>query len=163
MCNSRYSRENDYLCGMEIKELTSLTDSQVADVLRLMAVLDDTVAVTPEMLRAAAEAPETHFFAAVQSGHIVGCASLCLTRHPLGLKGGIEDVVVSPSCRGLGLGRRLMEHIIGYARGLAPIELHLTSRPSRVAANKLYLSLGFQPHQTNVYKMPVLSSGPCSE
>lgn len=160
MCNSRYSTENDYLCRMEIKELTSLTEAQVADLLNLMAVLDDTVAVTPEMLRAAAEAPETHLFAAVEGGHIVGCASLCITRHPLGLKGGVEDVVVSPACRGMGLGRKLMEHIIGYARGLAPIELHLTSRPSRVAANQLYVSLGFQPHQTNVYKMPVLSSGP---
>ncbi|MGH9297111.1 MAG: GNAT family N-acetyltransferase, partial [Acidimicrobiales bacterium] len=28
----------------------------------------------------------------------------------------------------------------------------LTSRPSREAANKLYLKLGFEPRETNVYR-----------
>ena len=46
-----------------------------------------------------------------------------------------------------------MEHIIEYARGLAPIELHLTSRPSREKANLLYQALGFRQHVTNVYKL----------
>ena len=32
---------------------------------------------------------------------------------------------------------------------------HLTSRPQRVAANRLYRSLGFQPYDTNVYKLPL--------
>ena len=138
---------------MEIIELNTLREQDIRDLLALMEVLDSSIAVTPETLKAAAEAPETHLFAAVEEGRILGCASLCITHHPLGLKGGVEDVVVSPQARGRHIGRQLMEHIIEYARGLAPIELHLTSRPSREKANLLYQALGFRQHNTNVYKM----------
>ena len=143
---------------MEIVELHTLTASQVEELLALMEVLDPTVPVTAEVLQAAVACETTHFFAAVEEGHIIGCASLCLTRHPLGLKGGVEDVVVSPSARGRGIGQKLMEHIIGYAQGLAPIELHLSSRPSRVAANQLYQAMGFRQYQTNGYKLPLTSA-----
>lgn len=139
---------------MEIIELHSLTDSQTADLLGLMEVLDSTVKVTPEVLKAAAESAGTHLFAAVEDGRIIGTASLCVTAHPLGLKGGIEDVVVSPEARGRHIGRLLMEHIIGYAKeNLSPIELHLTSRPEREKANLLYQAIGFKRHYTNVYKL----------
>ena len=145
---------------MNIEELHNLTDEQVQDLLNLMKELDDTVAVTASMLRAAVSEPSTHFFAAVDGGRIVGCASLCVTRHPLGLKGMVEDVVVSSKCRGLGIGRLLMEHIVNFAQGLAPIELCLTSRPARVSANKLYRAIGFQPYETNVYKLIARTATP---
>ena len=138
---------------MEIIELNSLTPAQAADLLSLMVVLDPAIPVTADDLQAAAACPSTHLFAAVEDGRIIGCASLCITRHPLGLKGGIEDVVVSPEARGRHIGRQLMEHSIGFARGLAPIELHLTSRPSREKANLLYQKIGFQRYETNVYKL----------
>lgn len=141
---------------MEIIQLHSISNSQADDLQALMEVLDNTVPVTPEVLSAAAECPSTYLFAAVEDGHILGCASLCITRHPLGLKGGVEDVVVSPAARGRHIGRQLMEHIIAFAREeFSPIELHLTSRPSREKANLLYQSIGFQKHNTNVYKMLV--------
>ena len=138
---------------MEIIELNTLKEQDIQDLLDLMEVLDGSITVTPQILKAAAQAPETHLFAAVEDGRIIGTASLCITRHPLGLKGGIEDVVVSPEARGRHIGRKLMEHIIEFARTLAPIELHLTSRPSREKANLLYQALGFRQHVTNVYKL----------
>ena len=140
---------------MDILELNNLTDKNIEDLLGLMEELDPAKVVTPEMLVAAAAEPSTHLFAAVEDGRIIGCASLCLTRHPLGLKGGIEDVVVSSACRGRGIGRKLVEHIIRYARGLAPMELALTSRPSREKANLLYQAVGFQRYETNVYKLKI--------
>lgn len=42
---------------------------------------------------------------------------------------------------------------MGYARRMSPATLMLTSRPSRAAANALYLAAGFEPKQTNVYKI----------
>ncbi len=138
---------------MEIIELNTLKEQDIQDLLGLLEVLDGSIKVKPDILKAAAEAPETHLFAAVEDGRIIGTASLCITHHPLGLKGGIEDVVVSPEARGRHIGRKLMEHIIEFARTLAPIELHLTSRPSREKANLLYQALGFRQHNTNVYKM----------
>ena len=142
---------------MEIIELTSpLTAQQVADLLALMPELDAKIAVTADMLQAAVADPATHQFAAVEDGHIVGTASLCIGHSPTGRKGGIEDVVVSSVFRGRHLGRMLMEHIIAFARErLAPIELHLTSRPFRKNANRLYQAVGFQPYETNVYKFPI--------
>ena len=142
---------------MEIIELTKpLTALQVADLLALMPELDPEITFTADMLQAAVADPSTHQFAAVEDGHIVGTASLCVSHSPTGRKGGIEDVVVSSAFRGRHIGRQLMEHIIDYARkDLAPIVLHLTSRPFRESANRLYQAVGFRPYDTNVYKFPI--------
>jgi len=150
------SKESAYLCAMEILELHTLSDQNVQDLLALMEVLDPAVSVSPATLRAAAECSDTHLFAALEEGRILGTASLCVTHHPLGTKGGVEDVVVSPAARGRHIGRQLMEHIIDFARReLAPVQLHLTSRPSREKANLLYQAIGFQRYQTNVYKLVI--------
>ena len=140
---------------MKILELQTLTPSQTADLLGLMHELAPTIAVTGEMLEQAAEAPGTHLFAAVgDDGRILGCASLCVFDSPTGRKASVEDVVVSSDARRQGIGRALMDHIIGYAlRELAPIDLHLTSRPERVAANEMYKRIGFEKRVTNVYRM----------
>ena len=140
---------------MEIIELTSpLTAQQITDLLALMPQLDPEIIFTADMLQAAVADPSTHQFAAVEDGHIVGTASLCVSHSPTGRKGGIEDVVVGSAFRGRHIGRQLMEHIITYSRNnLAPIQLHLTSRPFRTNANRLYQAVGFQPYETNVYKL----------
>ena len=79
-----------------------------------------------------------------------------LRNSPTGREASIEDVVVSSGFRGRGIGRALMDHIIGFARReLAPLSLHLTSRPERVAANEIYGKLGFERRGTIVWKMTV--------
>jgi ribosomal protein S18 acetylase RimI-like enzyme len=150
---------------MEIIRLQSVTDAQIGEILTLMRELDPEIAVTREMVRRAVEAPGTRFFAMLDSalpagphaaaGRIVGCASLCVTASPTGCKAHIEDVVVLSSYRGQHLGRRLMEHVLGYARKELPAgtKIYLTSRPHRVAANALYQSLGFRRKETNVYEI----------
>ena len=82
---------------------------------------------------------------------IVGCATLCPFFSPTGRKASIEDVVVSAEYRGKGIGRKLVEAAIEKAKASAPITLQLTSRPTRVAANRLYQSMGFTPKETNFY------------
>ena len=90
----------------------------------------------------------------------MGGASLCVYDSPTGSKANIEDVVVSSSCRGLGYGRKLMEHVINFAKTeLAPIELHLTSNPKRVSANALYKAVGFEQRETNVYQLRLMVNG----
>ena len=94
-------------------------------------------------------------------GRIIGCATLCVFHSPTGTKASIEDVVVSSAYRGQHLGKQLMEYVLEQAKEYAPmdstdsptVELHLTSNPMRVAANKLYQSLGFQRKETNCYQM----------
>ncbi len=142
---------------MKIVELHTLDDAQVADMLALMAELDPLIAVTADMLRATAGSSQTHLFAAVDdSGKIAGCASLCVFTSPTGLKASVEDVVVGSAFRGRHLGRALLEHIISYAKAnLSPVDIHLTSRPHRVAANALYRSIGFKQKETNVYILSI--------
>lgn len=110
-----------------------------------------------EMLQRAANAPETHLFAALGAdGHILGCAALCVYDSPTGRKASVEYVVVGSGFRGRGIGRALIEEIIGFARrDLAPLDLHLTSRPERVAANEMYRKLGFERRGTNIYRLRV--------
>ena len=120
-----------------------------------MLVLDPTIPVTAEMLQRAANTPETQHIAAVGAdGHILGYASHCIYDSPTGWKSSVEDVVVGSRFCGQGIGRALMEEIIGFARrDLAPLDLHLTSRPERVAANEMYRKLGFERRGTNGYRM----------
>jgi len=85
-------------------------------------------------------------------GVIAGSVTLILYRVPTGLRARIEDLVVSPRHRGLGLGKALMEHAMQAARQAHAHVLDLTSNPSRLEANQLYLALGFTRWDTNVYR-----------
>lgn len=145
---------------MEIKVFKSFTESQACDVQALTKELGPSISITPERLNALVAAHGTHFFAAVEDdGHVVGCATLCVFDTPTGRKASVEDVVVNPACRGQHIGRKLMEHIIDFARReLGDVELHLTSNPRRVAANNLYRSVGFQQRDTNVYNLEIKGS-----
>ena len=139
---------------MRYIELCTLTDSQIDDLLGLMKELNAELTVTPEMQRRAVAAPGTRIFAAEDAHRIVGCATLCVYESPTGRKASVEDVVVSSAYRGQGIGRTLLQRIIDFAGSkLSPIDLHLTSSPSRKEANALYQALGFEQRDTNVYKM----------
>lgn len=142
---------------MEIVELHTITDSQVSDLLVLMKELAPDLTVTTEMLWNTVESANAHLFAAMdEDQRIIGCATLCVFESPTGRKASVEDVVVLSSCRGQHLGMALMEHLIDYAcRELKDVDLHLTSHPTRVAANKLYQSLGFELRGTNFYRMKI--------
>ena len=118
-----------------------------------MGELDPSIKVTVEMVKRTVEADNTRFFAAMDGEHIIGCASLCVFDSPTGRKASIEDVVVASAYRGQQIGKRLMEHVIDYAKTLSPIGVQLTSRPERVEANNLYQSLGFQLRETNAYRI----------
>ena len=145
---------------MVIVELSAVTESQVLGVIGLMGELDPTIPVTAEMVRQTVEAENTHFFAMMEGERVVGCASLCVFESPTGRKASIEDVVVQKAFRGRQLGKQLMQHVIDYAKSLAPINLQLTSRPERVAANALYQALGFQKRETNAYRMEIPAQRP---
>jgi ribosomal protein S18 acetylase RimI-like enzyme len=84
---------------------------------------------------------------------IIGMATLYLMPQMGKRSGYVEDVVVDDTYRGQGLGVKLMESIISYAREMKLDSVHLTSRPSRVAANKLYVKLGFEKRDTNAYRL----------
>ena len=91
-------------------------------------------------------------FLARVDGAIVGSLTLAFYRIPTGLKAWIEDVVVDDAVRGRGVGAALNQAALAEARRRGAKDVSLTSRPSREAANRLYLRLGFVARETNMYR-----------
>lgn len=85
-------------------------------------------------------------------GRILGCLTLITFRIPTGIRCWIEDVVVDEAARGRGVGEALNRFTIELAHAKGARTLDLTSRPSREAANRLYLRLGFVRRDSNVYR-----------
>lgn len=139
--------------NMEITELTVADPAAACAINRLLGQLSEGARMSDEDLQRIARDPASHLFLLRADGAVAGMLTLAVYRTPTGLKAWIEDVVVDNAMRGRSLGRLLIDHTIGYARSLAPVTLMLTSRPSRTAANALYRAAGFEPKQTNVYKM----------
>lgn len=137
---------------MIITELTYYSDEVYAQIAKLMGQLTQRCVFSEEKLRAVIDDANCHLYVCTE-GEIIACATLCVYVSPTGRKASVEDVVVSADCRGRYIGRDMMLYVLDRARELAPIELHLTSKPARVAANALYSSVGFQKKETNVYQM----------
>ena len=87
-----------------------------------------------------------------EDGDVVGTLTLVLFRIPTGLRAWIEDVVVTESARGQGVGEALNREALRLASEAGARNVDLTSRPSREAANRLYKRLGFEQRETNVYR-----------
>lgn len=88
-----------------------------------------------------------------ESDDIVGTLTLAFFRIPTGLQARIEDVVVDEVVRGRGVGGQLTNVAIDRARSAGAKAVGLTSRAAREAANRLYLRLGFEIRDTNVYRL----------
>ncbi len=85
-------------------------------------------------------------------GPIVGTLTLAIFRIPTAVRAWIEDVVADEAASGHGVGRALTEEAIRLAGVYGAKTVELTSRPAREAANHIYLSLGFEIRETNVYR-----------
>jgi len=138
-----------------VEELTSFSEADLSRIDALMRLLSDSSSCDAQKLSRTLENENSHLFVAREDGLIIGCATLCVMHTPEMRLAGVEAVSVLPECRGRHVGKMLMEAVIDMAGELSPIQIHLTSRPSRVAANALYRSLGFLPKETNCYVMNV--------
>lgn len=108
---------------------------------------------TRDELESVAASPATRLLVARDGdGNVLGMLTLAVFRTPTGIRAWIEDVVVDEAARGRGLGRALMQRALelAYAEGARTVDL--TSRPTRVAANRLYEQVGFVLRKTNVYR-----------
>lgn len=143
-------------CGIRIFEVTETKGRYADAVNRLLVQLSSSpVQFAEESLAAIVESPSSHLFFAECDGVLVGMLTVGEYLAPTGRKMWIEDVVVDEAMRGRSIGRMLVEYAIAFAKDCGGGTLMLTSRPSRVAANKLYRSCGFEPKETNMYRMPL--------
>lgn len=109
--------------------------------------------ITEADLNSLISSSQSHLYALEYDEKFIGMVTLCIYQSPTGRKAWIEDVVVDQNYRGKGYGKVMIEKVIEQCRNRGNVTQMLTSRPSRVAANQLYKSLGFETRETNVYKM----------
>ena len=139
-----------------IEEMTDVTEETILAFQHLMPQLTTNTPIpSRELLAVMAASADTFVFLArdpEKDGEIVGSATLAIALSPTGRHGWIEDVVVDEDARGKGWGRMLTQACLDKAREIGLSQVNLTSRPSRVAANELYRSMGFIQRETNVYR-----------
>ena len=139
---------------MKIKEIERFGDREFTAVTRLVQQLDPhSVLPEKEYFKGILKSERTHLFLAeLDNKEIAGMLTVCAYDVPSGTKMWIEDVVVDESHRGKGYGKALMEYALDYAKSKGAVTIDLTSRPSRIEANRLYQKLGFVLRETNVYR-----------
>jgi ribosomal protein S18 acetylase RimI-like enzyme len=108
-----------------------------------------------EALNRVVSCPANTVLVARSHGAIVGTLTLVVFPLPSGLRARVEDVVVDDAARGQGVGELLSQTALRLAREAGAKTVDLTSHPSRMAANRLYRRLGFQPRDSQVYRFAV--------
>lgn len=131
---------------------------EVLDALnKLLSELDtDIPKLSEEYVRKILRSANTNIFVARNdSGLIIGMATLIVFKALSGRRATLEDIVVNKEYRGQGLGKKLLQTVMSFARKENISYIDLTSRPSRIAANNLYASSGFEKRDTNVYRFKI--------
>jgi ribosomal protein S18 acetylase RimI-like enzyme len=95
-----------------------------------------------------------------EPGEIVGTLTLAIFPIPTGIRAWIEDVVTDEAARGQGVGTALTVEALRLAREHGARTVDLTSRPSRVAAGRLYEGLGFERRESRLYRRQLEPPGP---
>lgn len=141
---------------MDVFEITQVTDEIVEAFQRLIPQLSSSnppptraeleeIVASPASVLLGVRDPE-------RDNILVGSLTLALFRVPTGVRAWIEDVVVDGGSRGKGIGEALTRAAIERARQEGAVTVDLTSRPSREAANRLYVRVGFVVRHTNIYR-----------
>jgi ribosomal protein S18 acetylase RimI-like enzyme len=138
--------------SVDIVAATAVDDELVEAFQRLIPQLSSSSPPTRDLLTDLVGSPMTVLFVARVDGVILGSLTLVFYRIPTGLKAVIEDVVVDAEARGRGVGEQLSTAALDEARRRGAKDVSLSSRPSREAANRLYLRLGFVARDTNMYR-----------
>ena len=140
--------------SIEVEVIHAVTGEDVAAINRLLPQLSRSAPpLDAGTLERIATRDGNTLLAARSAGNIVGMLTLVTFPIPTGTRAWIEDVVVDESARGQGAGEALTREAIRRARAAGARTVDLSSRPSREAAHRLYLRLGFQVRDTSMYRL----------
>lgn len=139
---------------VRIETADAATDRLLSDLNDLLPQLrPDVPPLTLSGLTSLIRDPSTSLLIARDGDRAVGMTVLATYPVPTGSKAWIEDVVVDRAYRGAGIGASLVRHAVDLARKLGCETVDLTSRPSRVEANRMYERLGFEQRDTRVFRL----------
>jgi ribosomal protein S18 acetylase RimI-like enzyme len=146
--------KNEIMSVIKIRELTNFSIREFHAVKNILPQLDNkNSTLTKEHYKGILKSENSHLFLAeLNDFEIIGMFTLGTYKTPLSTKVWIEDVVIDKEYTGKGYGKRMILFAIEFTKLLGAEALELTSRPTRIAANKLYQKLGFKKQNTNKYK-----------
>ncbi len=133
------------------KKISAKHESDINDLLSFLS--DKEIKLVKGRIEKLKKSPSLEIYLLEIGGEIAGIGSLHYLESWTKKGAHIDDIVVHPKHQGKGLGTKITKHLIGRAKKQKLHFLELTSRPSRVAANKLYQKLKFEPRETNVYRL----------
>ncbi|HEX9553750.1 MAG TPA: GNAT family N-acetyltransferase [Streptosporangiaceae bacterium] len=143
---------------VDIEIVNEVTSDVVEAFGRLLPQLSTSASqLDADALSVIVSAPASTLLIARAGGEIVGTLTLVIFPIPTGIRAWVEDVVVDKAARGKQFGgKRVAETLtteaIRIARQGGAKTVDLTTRPSRVAAGKLYERLGFEQRDSRVYR-----------
>lgn len=143
---------------IEVREVKVVSGAIVDALNHLVPQLSSSaLELQPSQVARLVDDPDVHLLIAaeVETERVMGTLTLVVFAIPSGQRAWIEDVIVEKDARGTGIGKMLVNNAIARAKELGVKTVDLTSRPSRVEANALYLSLGFHARETNVYRFDI--------
>ncbi len=141
---------------MEIFEITEFS-TDVADAVRHLLPQFSSSASPPsdELIKQVINSDASRLLVASEAGSVLGMLTIVIFPIPSGIRAWIEDVVVDAACRGKGVGEALNRESLALARREGARTVGLTSRPNRLAANRLYKRIGFVPREINIFKFEI--------
>ena len=138
-------------CVTELQEFERVLDPRLRPG---QAIADDLC----ERMHARCREAEGRLFVAEQDGTVVGFVCV-LAREPFtdlddppGTYALVTDLVVLAPWRSRGIGRRLLESAEAFARSKGARELRIGVLSRNLAARRLYLAAGFEPHSETFEK-----------
>ena len=138
---------------IKIRKVLNSSEKVLEDINQLLSQLSKSAKpLNLDDLEGLIECSSTHLYFAEEDEMVLGMLSLVVFQIPTGVRAWVEDVVVHGKARGKGVGKMLTLTALSEAKQLGALTVDLTSRPSREVANKLYMSVGFEPRITNVYR-----------
>jgi len=140
---------------MQVERVTQVDAELVSAFARLIPQLTSAPPPGEAELTAIVAQPDAWLLIVRDAGTIVGITNVLVYRIPTGVQARIDDVVVDGAARGRGIGEAMTREAMRIARDAGAKALHLTSHPSREAANRLYQRLGFVRRDTNAYKLQI--------
>lgn len=153
-----YVYDDCHLSGQDSRDILDLLVPQINELLKDLSK-NPPVLTSEDIAEVLVQDEEMIFVAAAvdntdpENPKLVGMASIFIYQKFMRKTGLVEDVVVKEDYQGQRLGQRLMEKLIEVAKERGVEVIELTSNPKRVAAQALYLKLGFKKRETDAFQL----------
>ena len=139
---------------VEIEAATEATEDLRAAFAKLLPQLNpELVPPDADRVRALIEDRSVSVLLAKDGAEVVGTATVIVYTTPFWIKARIDEVVVDQSARGKGVGEALVNACLDIARKRGAQVAELQSGKQRGAANRLYLRMGFELRDSNLYRL----------